>query len=226
MIKNSVSIISARGGSKGLPDKNIKTFNGKPLILYTIEQSLRCFERTIVTSDSKKILNIASNYKSVELLERPKNLAKDSSPKLPVLRHAINKLNINCDIVADIQPTSPLRKDKSILLASKQLMKNKNAENIVSISKSNIHPQYNLVFKKGENISLLNPPKKPLTGRNKFNNNYVLNGAFFIWKLKTLLSDDNSIIRKNTLYFETKKDESVDIDDLIDFRFAEFISKN
>ena len=54
MIKNSVSIISARGGSKGLPDKNIKIFNGKPLIVYTIEQSLRCFERTIVTSDSKK----------------------------------------------------------------------------------------------------------------------------------------------------------------------------
>lgn len=226
MIKNSVSIIAARGGSKGLPNKNIKLLDGKPLIAYTIEQSMRCFERTVVTSDSESILNIASNYKSVELLARPKNLAKDSSPKLPVLRHAINKLNINCDIIADIQPTSPLRKDQSILLASKKLLKNKNAENIVSISKSSISPKYNLVFKKGNNLSLLNPQKKPVTGRNKLTNNYFLNGAFFIWKLKTLLKEDNSIIRKNTLYFETKKDESVDIDDLLDFRFAEFILKN
>ena len=226
MIKNSVSIISARGGSKGLPNKNIKMFNKKPLIVHTIEQSLRCFERTIVTSDSEKILNIASKFNDVELLVRPKNLAKDSSPKLPVLRHAINKLNINCEIVADLQPTSPLRKDESILLASKKLLKNKNAENIVSISKSSIHPRYNLVLKKGERLSLLNPPNQPITGRNKLTNNYFLNGAFFIWKLETLLKEDNSIIRKNTLYFETKKNESIDIDDLLDFRFAEFILNN
>jgi len=226
MSKNSISVISARGGSKGLPNKNIKPLLGKPLICYTIEQSLRCFDRTVVSSDSTDILSIGRSYKDVEIVKRPQNLSTDDTPKLPVIRHAINDLELKSEIIADIQPTSPLRKDESIHEAIEKLNEHIDSENVISISSSDIHPEYNLVTTNNNYLKLLKKPTKPITGRNKLSNNFYLNGSFFIWRYKYLLADDNTVIRNKSLFIETPKINSIDIDDIVDFKFAEFIMKN
>ena len=225
MSKNSISVISARGGSKGLPNKNIKPLLGKPLICYTIEQSLRCFDRTVVSSDSTDILSIGRSYKDVEIVKRPQNLSTDDTPKLPVIRHAINDLELKSEIIADIQPTSPLRKDESIHEAIEKLNEHIDSENVISISSSDIHPEYNLVTTNNNYLKLLKKPTKPITGRNKLSNHFYLNGSFFIWRYKHLLAEDNTVIRKKSLFVETPKLNSIDIDDIIDFKFAEFIMK-
>jgi len=225
MSKNSISVISARGGSKGLPNKNIKPLLGKPLICYTIEQSLRCFDRTVVSSDSTDILSIGRSYKDVEIVKRPQNLSTDDTPKLPVIRHAINELELKSEIIADIQPTSPLRKDESIHEAIEKLNEHIDSENVISISSSDIHPEYNLVTTNNNYLKLLKKPTKPITGRNKLSNHFYLDGSFFIWRYKHLLAEDNTVIRKKSLFVETPKLNSIDIDDIIDFKFAEFIMK-
>lgn len=225
MNKNSISVISARGGSKGLPNKNIKPLFGKPLICYTIEQSLRCFDRTVLSSDSTDILTIGRSYKDVEIVKRPQNLSTDDTPKLPVIRHAINELELKSEIIADIQPTSPLRKDESIHEAIKKLNEHIDSENVISISISDIHPEYNLVTTKNNYLKLLKKPTKPITGRNKLSNHFYLNGSFFIWRYKHLMAEDNTVIRKKSLFVETPKLNSIDIDDIVDFKFAEFIMK-
>lgn len=225
MSKNSISIISARGGSKGLPNKNIKPLFGKPLICYTIEQSLRCFDRTVLSSDSTDILSIGRSYKDVEIVKRPQSLSTDDTPKLPVIRHAINELELKSEIIADIQPTSPLRKDESIQEAIEKLNEHIDSENVISISSSDIHPEYNLVTTNNNYLKLLKKPTKPITGRNKLSNHFYLNGSFFIWRYKHLLAEDNTVIRKKSLFVETPKLNSIDIDDIVDFKFAEFIMK-
>lgn len=225
MGKNSISIISARGGSKGLPNKNIKPLLGKPLICYTIEQSLRCFERTVLSSDSTDILSIGRSYKDVEIVKRPQNLSTDDTPKLPVIRHAINELELKSEIIADIQPTSPLRRDESINEAIEKLNEHIDSENVISISSSDIHPEYNLVTTNNNYLKLLKKPNKPITGRNKLPNHFYLNGSFFIWRYKHLMAEDNTVIRKKSLFVETPKLNSIDIDDIVDFKFAEFIMK-
>ena len=225
MGKNSISIISARGGSKGLPNKNIKPLLGKPLICYTIEQSLRCFERTVLSSDSTDILSIGRSYKDVEIVKRPQNLSTDDTPKLPVIRHAINELELKSEIIADIQPTSPLRRDESINEAIEKLNEHIDSENVISISSSDIHPEYNLVTTNNNYLKLLKKPNKPITGRNKLLNHFYLNGSFFIWRYKHLMAEDNTVIRKKSLFVETPKLNSIDIDDIVDFKFAEFIMK-
>ena len=111
-----VAIIPARGGSKSIPDKNIKDLAGKPLIAHSIERALECksIDRTIVSTDSKKIAEIAKKYGAEAPFIRPEELASDTTPMLPVLQHAVHHLEENekypIDIVILLDPTSPFRR--------------------------------------------------------------------------------------------------------------------
>ena len=225
MIKDAVVVICARGGSKGLKNKNLTKLNGKPLIGYTIEQSIRCFENIVISSDSDEILNFSSQYKNVQLLKRPKSLSGDKAPKIPTIQHAVNALKMKEEIIIDLQPTSPLREDKTILKGISKCKKLKKWDNLVSISLSKYHPKYNQVKINSNKIKLLDQPKKALTGRNLIDETYVLNGSFFIWNKESLMKNDDSIIRKNSFYIITNDEESVDIDTKIDLEFAEYLIK-
>ena len=88
---NILCTICVRGGSKGIKNKNIRIIKNQPLVSYTIKQAIksRIFKNIVVSSDSKKILNIVKRYGVNDLIKRPNNLAKDSSPKIPVIRHCL-----------------------------------------------------------------------------------------------------------------------------------------
>lgn len=226
MNKEEFVIICARGGSKGIPDKNISILNGKPLINYTIEQSIRCFKNVVVSSDSEMILEVAKKYKEVHILKRPRSLSRDNTPKIPVLKHAIETLGINSNIVIDLQPTSPLRSDSSIIKGLKLFKKTNKCDNVVSVSESKYHPKYNQVKALRNKLTLLDKPKKAFSGRNQIPETFILNGSFFIWNKDSLMKNDNSIIRNNTYYIVTNEIESIDIDTELDLKFAEYLMKS
>ena len=108
--KNIISIIPARGGSKGVSRKNIKTLFGKPLIQYTIETSLTCSQisRTIVSTEDPEIKKI-SMAAGAEAVDRPSHLAMDSTPTEPVISHVLDSIDTIPDLIVLLQPTAPLR---------------------------------------------------------------------------------------------------------------------
>lgn len=144
MNKKFLGIIVARGGSKGIPGKNIKPLIGKPLIAYTIEAAKQSgvFDRLILSTDDEKIAAVARKYGCDVPFLRPQNLAEDNTPTLPVLIHAVKWLadheNYNPDYVVLLQPTAPLRQSWHIKEAADLIMK-AGADSVVSFSKIPTH---------------------------------------------------------------------------------------
>ena len=105
--------ICVRGGSKGLRNKNIKNINGKPLVSYTINKAIRSkiFDNIAISSDSYKILNIAKKFGIKDLIKRPRNLAIDSAPKIPVIKHCLlemeKRYKKKYDLIVDLDATAP-----------------------------------------------------------------------------------------------------------------------
>lgn len=223
------AVICARKNSKGIKNKNLSRLNGEPLIKICIEQAIRCVEQVIVSSDSQEILDIAKSYNSVITIERPSDLAKDTTPKIPVLQHAIKEVEERgievSDIVYDLQATSPLREDESILNTFDMFIKEEEAENLISINKTSIHPSYNLVTKdRDSKVRLLEEPKEPVTGRNLLPETFLINGLIYVWRKNALMKRiNNNIIGDFTISYETEMVESLDIDTEDDLLIAKAI---
>ena len=139
-----------RGGSQGVQNKHIKLINGKPLMYFTIKQAIRSkiFDHVIVSTDSKKILRIAKSYGAEGWFLRPKKLALNTSPKVPVIKHALFQAeefyNKKFEIIVDLDATSPLRKIEDIINACKFFVKKK-ANMLISGCKSRVNPYYNMI---------------------------------------------------------------------------------
>ena len=228
---NATAIISARANSKGIKDKNLKCIGDKNLVQISIEQALRTCEIVILSSDSNKINDFGRQYDNVFVIDRSVNLAEDMTPKIPVLKNAIEiyekEVGKCSEIIFDFQPTSPLRKDSSILKSYKLLKENSNSSNLVSVSPTTYHPSYNLLkFKENNEVDLLNRTSTPITGRNMLPETYKLNGCIFIWRKKFLMSNvDNRIILNNTMGFIISETESLDIDSQNDLDYVRYLSE-
>ena len=132
---NILGVIPARGGSKGIVDKNIIELNGKPLITHTIESAIMSkIDKVVVTTDSKKIASIASQYE-VEILIRDSKLATDNSLMLPVIKDVYKRQSLKFDYIITLQPTSPFRNFKHIDEAINKLLNYSQADSLVSVVK-------------------------------------------------------------------------------------------
>tara|TARA_Y100000994_G_scaffold246639_1_gene250347 strand:+ start:345 stop:983 length:639 start_codon:yes stop_codon:yes gene_type:complete len=168
---NIVSIILARGGSKGIPDKNIIDLNGRPLIYYSINAAQNAeISEVWVSTDSKKIAMVAKQY-GAKILDRPENLATDISSSEDALNHFSQ--NIDFDIMVFIQPTSPLLYSDDIVKGL-DLIKQGNYDSIFSVYKEHWIPRWDLNVKP-INWSITNRPR-----RQDVDEKYVENGAFYI----------------------------------------------
>ena len=138
-MKNIVAIIPARGGSKGIPRKNIKKINGKPLLEYTAKSALKCesLSRVILSTEDSEIMELGLKLGLEVPFTRPKILARDDTPGLDVIRHAVSQLNQDenyiPDIIVVLQPTSPLRSSKHIEEAL-ELFMDGDADSLVSVT--------------------------------------------------------------------------------------------
>jgi CMP-N,N'-diacetyllegionaminic acid synthase len=230
MNKTFLGIIPARGGSKGIPDKNIRIICGKPLIAYTIDvaKKSKLLSDVIVSTDSDRIAKEAfRNGIDVPAL-RPAELATDTATTLEVVKYEVEKYEslhkIIIDCIVILQPTCPLRTESDIDCSIDLFNKNPQAQSLISCCEANnVHPK--VMYKKGTNGLI------PYLGHNyigerrqNFDNIFIRNGAIYICT-KSLAFEKNILVNYETLGYVMPKERSVNIDDMVDLELAEFYLK-
>lgn len=219
------AIIPARGGSKGLPGKNIKLLNGKPLIAYTIEaaKQSKSITRIIVSTDDQNIADVALKYGAEIPFLRPIHLATDDALAIDVLKYTIERLDEEQNSIEEfivLQPTSPLRTALNIDEAI-CMFKEKKADSVISYCKEH-HPirwhKYITEEGKFENIF-----EETLQNRQLEKPTYFPNGAIYIYKTKII--NAGKYYTENSFAYIMERENSIDIDDIQDFEYAEFLLK-
>ena len=221
-----LSIIPARGGSKGIPLKNIVKLNKKPLLYYTVNASLnsKFIDKTIVSTDNQKISNYAKKLHA-EVIPRPKKLSGDNASIESVATHVLEYLSKKENYVPDaiifLQNTSPLRKSFHIDEAIK-LFKKKNYDSILSGFNS-----HKFFWKKINSfVKPVNYSPKNRPNRQNFTDQFIENGSIYIIKYKIFMKTKSRLSGKIGLY-EMPETLSVEIDTLEDLKLANyFLKKN
>ena len=228
MNKKILAIIPARGGSKGLTRKNIRVLAQKPLIAYTIEaaKTSKYFDRIIVSTDDEEISCVSKNYGAEVPFLRPIKLAQDDTPGIEPILHCLNWLAKEQAYIPDyvclLQCTSPLRNHYQINEAIEEMF-NKNVDSIVSVYESDKSPYWMKKIENGKLKSFLDN-NKDYTRRQDIPKAYMLNGAIYICKTELLIKN-RSWYSENTIPYIMDKNTSVDIDDINDFKFVEYLMK-
>lgn len=223
--KNILAVIPARGGSKGIPRKNIKKLGGKPLIAWTIEcgKKSKYIDRMIVSTEDYEIAEIARMWGAEVPFMRPAELAKDNTPGVAPLVHAAKMLIKDAyDYIVLLQVTSPFR-DVSDIDGTIEKCIDSKADTCVSIAKAEASPywMYSLT-KSGKLRSLLKISREKSYQRQKLPMVYQLNGAVYVVKCSYLLREQK-LIDENTLGYIMSTEHSLDIDTMMDFLLAESI---
>ena len=224
-----VAVITARGGSKGVPQKNIKPVLGKPLIAYSIEASLqsRTLSKTIVSTDDETIAKTAQHYGAEVPFLRPKHLATDTATSVSVLQHAINFLaeekGYLADIVVCLQPTSPLRSTEDIDGAV-TLCVDTGSDSVVSLCEADYHPYWMKKLEGDRVCPLMDVNDEKYSRRQDLPPVYQLNGALYVTRRKILM-EEARLLGENTLAYIMPQERSIDIDSPLDFKLTELLMR-
>lgn len=229
--KEFLGVVTARGGSKGIPRKNIKKLAGKPLIEYTFDavKNSKLLDRCIVSTDSNEIIEFSIKKNMEVPFVRPSILASDNAKSIDVLIHSIDYLKNNesyiPDYIVTLQPTSPLRTGEDIDKAIELIISDKNADSLVSIIEvpHNFNP-YSIMECSGGYLHPYIKEKRIMTRQAKpiF---YARNGASIYISSYNLLMRDKKIIGENCIPYFMPKERSIDIDDDYDWEIAEYLIK-
>jgi CMP-N,N'-diacetyllegionaminic acid synthase len=225
-------IIPARGGSKGLPGKNIRPLNGKPLIAWTIETALKTktfFDaRVVVSTDSEEIAEVAKKHGAEIPFMRPAELALDTSTSMEVILHAIEffeKQKEKFDIVCMLEATSPQRDELDLKNAIELLQNTNGAESIVGVCRSESgHPAFLAKMNNEKFISPMNGGEFKFLRRQEIDDVYFFEGSLYASKTESL-KNRKSFYHDKTLGFEMPKWKSFEVDDLVDFIIIEGLMK-
>lgn len=231
--KRVLALIPARGGSKGIKNKNIRTLNGKPLIAYTIEAagSSRYVDTVLVTTDSEEIAGVAKEYGAYVPFLRPAELASDTAKTIDAVLHAVEWLRQGgdggteqqeqYDILVLLQPTSPLRTTQDIDKAL-ELFARKDETSLASVSPVEDHPVLIRTIDSDGTVRNLLAGSSTVR-RQDMPDYYRVNGSIYINRIEEL-SEDTSF-NDNPLAYVMRSDHSIDIDEEKDLILAEWIMK-
>jgi N-acylneuraminate cytidylyltransferase len=214
-------IIPARGGSKGIPQKNIRLLAGKPLLHYSIEVALQLFkaEDICVSTDSEEIKEVAEQLNIKVPFLRPENLATDTAGTREVLLHAIEFYkDREYDTIVLLQPTSPFKTSKHVKDAL-QLFASE-IDMVVSVYESDLNPYYNLFEESSDGFLHQSKPSQ-ITRRQDCPKVYAYNGAVYIINIASLQKQPINEFDKIIKYSMDRK-SSLDIDTMEDWQLAEF----
>ncbi|MBI2095277.1 MAG: acylneuraminate cytidylyltransferase family protein [Candidatus Omnitrophica bacterium] len=220
--------ICARGGSKGVKNKNIRLLLGKPLIAHTLEQAKTSglFQAAAVTSDSEEILKIAGKWGADFVVKRPAKLATDRAPKLPAIRHCVREVEARArlifDTVCDLDPTSPLRNAQDITGAVR-LLEQGGAGNVITGAPARRSPYFNLVElgPKGT-VRLSKPPKTAVFCRQDAPKCYDMNASIYVWR-RDALFEAESLFNRDTRLYQMPPERSLDIDSELDLELVGYL---
>jgi len=222
--------ICARGGSKGVKNKNIKLLHGKPLIAYTIEQAKASdlFEHIVISTDSDDIAKISKEYGAEVFFKRSAEMASDTAGKLDVIRDAFKRSEEHYgekyNYLIDLDATAPLRDVEDIIKSFQQFLDGNN-DNLITAMPSRRNPYFNVVeVNKSGKVSLSKKLDNSIVRRQDAPKSYDMNASIYIWTRDVILNTDSLFLEKTALYV-MPEERSIDIDTELDYKFVEFIMK-
>jgi CMP-N,N'-diacetyllegionaminic acid synthase len=228
--KNVLAVIPARGGSKGIPGKNIKAFCGKPLIVHSIESALNCslITRTVVSTDDDSIAQVAK-ANGANVIQRPAELATDTSLVIAAIRHAVLKVEEDgayVDVVLLLEPTSPFRRKQDLEKCVQILLENK-ADSVATFTDAHVSP--NRLWRVSDDV--VEPYIKgavPWLPRQKQPKAHELTGQIYGISRKVLFENEDSIslLLGRMSAVITPRETALDIDTELDFILAEKVMEH
>jgi CMP-N,N'-diacetyllegionaminic acid synthase len=225
-LTKTLATICARGGSKGVPGKNLRLLCGQPLLVHTIAVARECqsINRVIVSTDDPEIKKVAGENGAEVPFLRPKELALDSTPKLYVIKHVVDYLEsqegYQPDIVVDLDPTSPLRTAADIESCIR-LVRDEGADNVFSVTRARRNPYFNMVEFVNGRPQLVRTLARPVVSRQEAPEVYDMNASIYVWKREVLMKSDSLFLGRTRIY--EMPEWAIDIDNETDFEFVEFI---
>ena len=222
--KKILAVIPARGGIKRLHKKNILPLNGKPLIAWTIQaaKNSQYIDEFIVSTDDDEISRISIEYGS-KVLIRPGELSTDIATSIDVILHAINSIREQYDYIMLLQPTSPLRNNKDIDNAI-ELITKKDAKAVISVCESDHSPLWsNTLPEDGSMDDFIREEVKSKRSQD-LPSYYRLNGAIYMAEIEGLRKEKTFFLKRKTHAYIMKRENSIDIDEPLDFKIAELLS--
>jgi len=224
--KKILAVIPARGGSKGIPNKNIVDVGGNPLIKYTIDAALgsKMLTHCIVSTDSDEISDVALSCGALVPFKRPKHLSDDKALSLPVMQHAVEfmeaKQGYEYDLVIMLQPTTPLRQTEDIDDAI-NLLVDTNADSVISVVEvEGYHPLRMKRVVDGRLINYIDQGHEDMRPRQELPPVYIRNGAIYATR-RDILIKKNSFIGTDSRAYIMPSERSVNIDTLKDLLLAQ-----
>lgn len=227
--KKTIAVIPARGGSKGIPGKNLIKVAGKPLIAWTIESALKSkLSRVIVSSESEEILKVAKKY-GAEIIKRPPELAADEissdAALWHVLEHLENQEQYLPEIAFLLQPTSPLR-HKDDINKVLDLFENDQADSVISVYEAdNKHLKSFFIGEDNYLRGIIND-EYPFADRQTLPKMYLPNGAIYAIKVSPEIRKSKKLLTGKTISYVMGRERSVDLDTLEDVAKLEGVLKN
>ena len=231
MKESIIPLICARGASKGIPNKNIIDFCGKPLIGWAIEQakSLKFVEEIFISTDSDQIAEIATKFGGKVIFKRPKELSYDDTSEFLVWKHAIQEIekyyNKPFEFLLSIPTTSPLRADKDIERCLLKLI-NSTADCVTCVTTAHRNPYFNMIkIDKNENVQKVIQPEEDIFRRQDAPKVYDVTTVAFAARIKFIKSN-SSIYDGVVKAIQVPVERSIDIDTEYDLNLAELLHKN
>lgn len=229
---NILITVCARGGSKGIPGKNIKLLNGKPLIEYTLN-SAKIFaqnhnSKIAISTDDEKILSVCNSFGIHTNYRRPIELSTDTAGKVDTINDILlfeeKEKNIKYNYILDLDVTSPLRTQLDLNEALENLQNDKNALNIFSVNIANKNPYFNMVEKKEDGYFELSKKGVYLT-RQSADPVFELNASFYFYRREFFNNKIKKVVNERSL-IHLMKHICFDLDHPIDFEFMNFLLEN
>jgi CMP-N,N'-diacetyllegionaminic acid synthase len=223
----TLGTICARGGSRGVPGKNVRALAGHPLIAYTIAIARRCtfIDRVVVSTDSEEIAAVARRYGAEVPFLRPAELASDTAAKVPAIQHAVREVERErgapVDLVVDLDPTAPLRTVDEVR-ACWELVQTPATDVVFTVTAAEKSPYFNMVELVDGYARLSKLAGQPVVRRQDAPAVFSLNASVYAYR-RAHLMDDGRVIAPRSRIVVMPPERSRDVDGPIDFAFLEFL---
>ena len=223
----TLGTICARGGSRGVPGKNVRPLAGHPLIAYTIAVARRCpfIDRVVVSTDSAEIAAVARDYGAEVPFLRPAELATHTAAKVPAIQHAVREVERErgspVDLIVDLDPTAPLRTVDEVR-ACWELVQSPGTDVVFTVTPADKSPYFNMVEVVDGYARLSKRVDPPVTRRQDAPAVYAMNASIYAYR-RAHLMDDGRVVAPRSRIVVMPPERSRDVDGPLDFAFLEFL---